>query len=302
MKPNASRDKSLLLRTAQAVVEELWKRMEGTRMKLRWPSRVGIVNTGGWRVKLGSLGKGQPHLQIWLDSFSGCDSRKFNLCYFSDNVHEMRKFAGRVAKVLPVHRRITHKDMDKHGGDFYYLKKRLRREEFLEAFLEEYWGDWSYFGIYDTTVRSENNEINPRLVARAADFFEDVARAQPGTKERDANREVYPQIENRKIVISHQLRERSGYLATERKECDDYKCQVCGMKFVKVYGKQYGEAFAEAHHRIPLHRLSREVRTRIEDLATVCSNCHRMLHKMDGNRDDVEKLRNIVRNQMRRRT
>jgi 5-methylcytosine-specific restriction endonuclease McrA len=255
------------------------------------------MNTGGWRVQLGNLGKGRPKLQIWLDFFAGRDSRKFNFCFFGDDVATIRRFAGRVRKVLPVHLRITDKDMHKRGGDFYYLKKRLKREDFLEAVLEEYWGAWGYFGIYDPTLRSSTNRVNPRLVVRAADFFEDVARAQPGTMERDANREVYPQIENRKIVISHQQRERSGYLATERKDYDDYKCQVCGMRFENVYGKEYGEAFAEAHHRIPLHSLSGKVRTRIEDLATVCANCHRMLHKMEGKRNDVEKLRDIFRKQ-----
>jgi 5-methylcytosine-specific restriction endonuclease McrA len=299
MKPNANRDKALLLKTGQAVVEQLWERTEGTRMKLRWPSRVGMVNTGGWRVKLGNLGKSQPQLQIWLDFFAGCDSRKFNFCYFGNNVVSMRKFADKVAKVLPVYRRITDKDMDKHGGDFYYLKKHLRRKDFLAAFLEEYWGEWSYFGIYDPTVRSEANDVNPQLIARAADFFEDVARAQPGIMERDTNREVYPRIENRKVVISHLRRERSGYLATERKNHDDYKCQVCGMRFEEVYGK-LGERYAEAHHIVPLGKLKGEVKTTIEALRTVCANCHRMLHKMKGERGDMDKLRAIIANHKRK--
>lgn len=300
MKPNANRDKSLLLRTAQAVVEELWKRTDGTRLRIRWPSRVGVVNTGGWRVKLGSLGKGQPQLQIWLDFFAGCEARKFNFCFFGDDVSKMRQFAGRVSKVLPVRRRLTHEDMDKQGGKFYFLKKRLKREDFLEAVLEEYWGDWSYFGIYDPTVRSESNEVNPRLVARAVEFFEDVARVQPGSKERDINREIYPQIENRKVVISHQHRERSGYLATERKNFDDYQCQVCGMRFENIYGA-LGKGYAEAHHIVPLNKLKGEVKTTLDDLRTVCANCHRMLHRMQGNRGDVARLRTILTRQRRKR-
>lgn len=83
-------------------------------------------------------------------------------------------------------------------------------------------------------------------------------------------------------------------MATERKIHDDYQCQVCGLRFVDVYGK-LGEGFAEAHHRVPLHRLKGVVKTRMEDLATVCANCHRMLHKMDGKRGDVDKLRAILR-------
>jgi len=113
------------------------------------------------------------------------------------------------------------------------------------------------------------------------------------TPEREEH-EVYPQFENRKLVVSHLQRERSSYLATERKIYDDYECQVCGLSFEEAYGT-LGEGFAEAHHRVPLHRLKGRTRTRLDDLSTVCANCHRMLHKMKGRRDDVERLKTIVK-------
>jgi predicted HNH restriction endonuclease len=174
------------------------------------------------------------------------------------------------------------------------LSERLRRDEFGVAILEEYWGTWFYFGIYDLTVRSAGTEVNPNLCARAASFFESVARTLPKATPENDEREVYPQTENRKLVTSHLQRERSSYLATERKIHDDYECQVCGLRFENDYGK-LGEGFAEAHHRIPLHRLNGKVKTRMEDLATVCANCHRMLHKMEGKRNDVENLKTVVR-------
>ena len=31
------------------------------------------------------------------------------------------------------------------------------------------------------------------------------------------------------------------------------------------------------------------------DLVTVCGNCHRMLHRMDGKPDDIAKLKAIIR-------
>jgi predicted HNH restriction endonuclease len=46
---------------------------------------------------------------------------------------------------------------------------------------------------------------------------------------------------------------------------------------------------------VPLSKLRGEIRTRIEDLRTVCANCHRMLHRMDGERGDFGKLRRLVR-------
>ena len=291
-KMNSRQDKSLLLKTARAVVEALWHRKEGTPLRPRWPSRVAVVNTGGWRACIGNLGEGQPTLQIWLDHFSGHDARKFNFCFFWDDIARMRRLAARASADLPVHRRITEKDMERDGH--YFLSKRLSREEFGAAFLEEYWGKWSFFGIYDLTTGPSGTQLNAKLCTRAADFFESVARTLPETTSREVQHEVYPQFENRKVVTSHLQRERSLYLANERKRRDEFKCQVCHVQFEKVYGT-IGVGFAEAHHRIPLHRLNGRTKTRIEDLATVCANCHRMLHKMEGKRDDVERLRVVVK-------
>lgn len=286
-------DKALLLKTARAVVTKLRNRQDGTSFHLRWPSRVGVVNTGGWRAVIGSLGKGQPTLQVWFDRFAGYKARKFNFCFFSKNKTKMRQLANRAAKQLPLLRRITEKDAEREG--FYFLTKRLRRDEFGSAILEEYWDRLCYYGIYDLTLRSDGTTLNPALCARAASFFESVARTLPKATPESEAHEVYPQVENRKLVSSHLQRERSSYLATERKIHDNFTCQVCDLRFQDTYGTKLGEAFAEAHHRIPLHRLNGRVRTRLQDLATVCANCHRMLHKMKGKRNDVEKLRAIVR-------
>lgn len=53
-------------------------------------------------------------------------------------------------------------------------------------------------------------------------------------------------------------------------------CEVCGFDFADCYGKT-GRGFAECHHIRPLAAGMRE--TRLEDLAVVCANCHRMVHR-----------------------
>jgi predicted HNH restriction endonuclease len=55
-------------------------------------------------------------------------------------------------------------------------------------------------------------------------------------------------------------------------------CQVCDFSFEENYG-DLGKGFIEAHHIFPISELTEETPTKIEDLAFVCSNCHRMLHK-----------------------
>ncbi|MBA3314570.1 MAG: HNH endonuclease [Planctomycetaceae bacterium] len=53
---------------------------------------------------------------------------------------------------------------------------------------------------------------------------------------------------------------------------------VCGFDFRKFYG-ELGAEFCEVHHLRSLADADGEVLTRLEDLAVVCSNCHRMLHR-----------------------
>ncbi len=55
-------------------------------------------------------------------------------------------------------------------------------------------------------------------------------------------------------------------------------CTVCDFDFFATYG-EIGKGFIECHHLIPLHELPSLRRTRVEDMALVCSNCHRMLHR-----------------------
>jgi len=67
-------------------------------------------------------------------------------------------------------------------------------------------------------------------------------------------------------------------------------CEVCTFDFSKTY-PGLGEGFIECHHRIPIAEHRKRV-TRIEDLAIVCSNCHRMLHrKFEGVFLTTEQLR-----------
>jgi len=58
----------------------------------------------------------------------------------------------------------------------------------------------------------------------------------------------------------------------------ELSCTVCGFNFKENYGK-IGEGFIEGHHTIAISQLSEETITKVDDIALVCSNCHRMLHR-----------------------
>jgi 5-methylcytosine-specific restriction endonuclease McrA len=289
-------DSALLLATAKAVAGRLKERIHGTRLRIRTPSQTQVTKTDGWRAVIGDLGSGQPRLEIWLDRFTGYPDRKLQACFFSKVRQPITAITRRVdRKLWPV--RVVTPD-DTGDEDDLVLVKRLARQEFNAPVLEKYAKE-NFYGIYDPT-RLTSQRVNPHFVVRAVAFFEDVARALPRSTAADEQREVFPQYENRKRVTSHLQRERSGLLAAECKIRDRYRCQVCGFRFEDRYG-ELGSRFAEAHHLVPLGTLRGQVRTRLEDLISVCANCHRMLHRMAGHRTDKARLKAIVARHRRRR-
>jgi 5-methylcytosine-specific restriction enzyme A len=54
-------------------------------------------------------------------------------------------------------------------------------------------------------------------------------------------------------------------------------CEACGFDFGATYGDR-GRGYIEVHHVRPLHD-SGPTRTRLADLALLCANCHRMIHR-----------------------
>src|SRR5690606_4813861 len=85
------------------------------------------------------------------------------------------------------------------------------------------------------------------------------------------------------IYKLHRLKERDYKISKRKKDLYFKKygkldCEVCGFDFHEIYG-EIGMGFIEAHHRVPLSQIDGETETELKDLALVCSNCHRMLHR-----------------------
>ena len=89
--------------------------------------------------------------------------------------------------------------------------------------------------------------------------------------------------EGRVRYANHRRLERDSSITRKAKakrlaETDVLCCEVCEMDFVQTYG-EIGIGFIEAHHKKPVAELDGSEKTKISDLALVCSNCHRMLHR-----------------------
>jgi 5-methylcytosine-specific restriction enzyme A len=116
--------------------------------------------------------------------------------------------------------------------------------------------------------------------------------------EQDEDAEFAEAEEGRILTRLHRTRERNGELVAKKKTFTlkvqgRLQCEACSFDFEVKYGLR-GTGFIEAHHTKPLHALSPGDKTRLEDLAPLCSNCHRMIH---ARRPwlTVEDLKQIIR-------
>jgi 5-methylcytosine-specific restriction enzyme A len=103
--------------------------------------------------------------------------------------------------------------------------------------------------------------------------------------------------EGRVLTSVHKQRERNRVAVSRKKQVvlkqtGALRCEVCGFDFALVYG-ELGFGFAECHHTIPLSDLGEVRTTRLSDLAIVCANCHRMLHR-GSHILTIEELRQIL--------
>lgn len=84
------------------------------------------------------------------------------------------------------------------------------------------------------------------------------------------------------LTAVHQRRERDPKLRAKKIDSvlgdgGTLVCEVCRFDYGKAYGLR-GQGYIEVHHVRPLHD-SGPTTTRLGDLALLCSNCHRMLHR-----------------------
>jgi 5-methylcytosine-specific restriction enzyme A len=97
---------------------------------------------------------------------------------------------------------------------------------------------------------------------------------------RDEEEEAFP--EGKVLYRQHVYRERNRRLVEAAKQLaskkGNLKCQICAFNFHEKYG-ELGKGYIECHHTLPVSEYSEKKKTKVGDLALVCSNCHRMLHR-----------------------
>lgn len=106
-------------------------------------------------------------------------------------------------------------------------------------------------------------------------------------------------VEGNPKLKNHLVRERNSSIIKKKRsevlaEKGCLKCEVCNFDFFETYGEA-GKEFCEVHHLMPLNQCNDVVETRLSDLAIVCSNCHRILHRSKPMLT-LENLRELLKN------
>jgi 5-methylcytosine-specific restriction protein A len=147
--------------------------------------------------------------------------------------------------------------------------------------------------IHEQPGLSRNNQLqaavwtefidHPALLTRTAQAIEAVSATQDAADAAEVlnDEDAFP--EGLLLTRVHVIRERnraavSAKIDAVMREAGRLACEVCGFDFTEFYG-ELGRGFAECHHTVPLSEAAFQRKTRLVDLAIVCANCHRMLHR-----------------------
>jgi len=90
-------------------------------------------------------------------------------------------------------------------------------------------------------------------------------------------------VEGDPRMFFHLRRERDPAIAQAKREAAQaadgrLQCEACGFATQVTFPGLGGEV-CEIHHRLPLASASEAVDTHLEDLAVLCANCHRAIHR-----------------------
>jgi 5-methylcytosine-specific restriction protein A len=147
---------------------------------------------------------------------------------------------------------------------------------------------------YQGTGLSRGNRLEEEVWTAFADKRDELARIATAIRAGYSNiespeseqdeldeEETFP--EGRILFRLHRRRERNRNLVKRAKLRAKERhgklfCAACNFDFAAVYGA-LGVDFIECHHTLPLSLLQEERPTRIDEIALVCSNCHRMIHR-----------------------
>jgi hypothetical protein len=153
----------------------------------------------------------------------------------------------------------------------------------IPVFVKRATNAWTFRGYFRAVgLSQEEADIrgpDRRPDATAVIFLEEVAADTPGPTE---STELFEAAEGDLRLANHLRRERRRSLVEVKKRLalethGALICECCSLSSCDL-PLPVGSRCFEVHHLIPLAALVTRRITRIDELALVCANCHRMIH------------------------
>lgn len=290
MKRLESGYRKLLKSFATAIQANLEHKIDDPRIEKINKIKIEPTDTFGWYIDIFKLKKisGRGKVQIWIDKFPDISRPTLSICFWSKDLARVEKVANCMSDNFADKHPHKTEDIDKG----LKLKTPLAKKYYNRYLIEPY-PFWKFITYYFSDNIALNNKTSNALINKISDETGQLMRRTVSALEIINNDEDYSKKE-RQIVARHKRFERDKKLAEIVKRRDGCQCRVCDFVFIEKYGEDLGRGFAEAHHIIALSQIKRKNKSTPADLITVCSNCHRMLHRMEGKPDDYKNLRKLV--------
>lgn len=164
------------------------------------------------------------------------------------------------------------------------LKHRKMQMDFLGLKIPT---DWDLASIGQRIVQSnvilckKTRELGIHGTARTLGgfwYFGPVKELWEGLPDLDVDIHTYEATEGSRRLVIHLRRERNpAIVRKKKKQAPSLDCEICGFSFKRIYGEDASK-YCEVHHLLPLSEVEHTIQTRMEDLAILCSNCHRVAH------------------------
>ena len=200
-----------------------------------------------------------------------------------------------VTEVKELYKR-TAKDVLELSASNYRAKIDIEEKDVLEIDLVSRTSNARLYTSGNIVARYYSANDLPNAEELKADIFyylklyEELAFNDPAF-----NEEQNLTATEKKQYRFHYRVERNADISKKVKKAKGYTCEACNFNFEDKYG-ELGREFIEAHHLIPISSLDPgtfQVNLK-KDFAVLCSNCHKMIHKLED-ASDIKRLRRIIK-------
>lgn len=169
------------------------------------------------------------------------------------------------------------------------IKKRISLKASVDLSICNYtWYDVDC--LIKQKKKIQNKFIYTDAAAMPLELFDTYLRTIAQKGENDDN--YFDCIEGEKYRVFTNKYERDPILRKQAIEIHGTVCEVCGFSFEEKYG-EIGKDYIEVHHFKPLSEGIRLVDPKT-DLVCLCSNCHRMIHRVRNKVLSIRELSEMI--------